>query len=1002
MNRKKKITIIAGAIIIIYSLIGFFAVPLILESILPDKLSEALNRPVSIKNIRFNPFALTAAVEGLDIKDKNTTDPFVSFDELFVNIQTSSLLKLGLVANEVRLARPDIHLARISENEFNFSDLIPEKKPETEKTEESEVPKKPFQFSISNISIVDGNISFQDDTVQKQHKISAINLALPNISNFEKYINTYSEPMISADFNHAGVSIDIQTKPFKKTRETVVNLSLSGIVIPYYFTYVPENMVGFAITGGSLNVDARVSFLQTDDQPEVTVEGTIGLSDLEILEKNGSRLFVLSGLQVDMAPSRPMEQQLTLASVKIQSPELSVSRNHDGIINLTTLGPKPPETTEATETAPAESETAAGSGEKNQDASEPKAPFQLDIEEFLLDTGRILFTDLAATPRTELADAKPVEMSIDDLVITLSRFSNAPDKIAEYDIHARINKEAGIAATGQLGITPLFVESDFSLADVKLAWGQPYLPENIRLVIADGKFVTSGHAAVRTTPEGELKTTITGKAAVDTFNSIDPAQKETFLSWATFSFDGIDVATNPLAINMDKILLKDFKNQFIVFNDGASNINKIFVKSEPAADADQKPPGTETPVNREKTAIVPIKIGEVLLDNFDFQFIDKKIEPHFSTHLNLSELRVTGLTSEDFKAADLKAEGKIDEYAPITMDGTINPLQEDLFLDVTCNLSNMELSPLSPYTGKYIGRTIAKGKLSTGIVYKIDKKKITANNRVLLDQFTLGQTVKSPDATNLPVGMAISLLKDRNGEINIDLPISGRTDDPDFGLGKPLLKALTNLIVKASTSPFDLVSSVVGGGEDLRYIEFEPATAAIDDAGGKKLDAIKKLMYERPALKMDISGYVDLKTDRTALTDMMLARKIKQRKLEKDSPKDIVLIDAVEVSPEEYQKFLKQIYTEEVLSDPVKKKALKPEEDPALTSEEMETLVRQQIIITDAEMRLLALERAQQVKQYLLNDKSIAADRLFLTEPKSLSPDKKDGYKAARVDLTVR
>ena len=336
------------------------------------------------------------------------------------------------------------------------------------------------------------------------------------------------------------------------------------------------------------------------------------------------------------------------------------------------------------------------------------------------------------------------------------------------------------------------------------------------------------------------------------------------------------------------------------------------------------------------------------------------------------------------------------------MEGSVNPLQEDLFLDLTCNLSNMELSPLSPYTGKYIGRAISKGKLSTGIVYKIDKKAITAHNRVLLDQFTLGQTVNSPDATNLPVGLAISLLKDRNGEINVDLPITGRTDDPDFGLGKPLLKALTNLLVKASTSPFDLVSSVVGGGEELRYIEFEPATAAIDDAGSKKLDAIKKLMYERPVLKMDISGYVDLEADKAGLTDLLLARKIKQRKLEKDSSKDIALIDAMGISPEEYQKVLKQVYTEEVLSDPVKKKALKPVKDPSLTNEEMEMLLRQQIIVTDAEMRLLALERAQLVKQYLLQDGSVTSDRLFLTEPKSLSPEKQGEFKSSRVDLNVR
>ncbi len=363
---------------------------------------------------------------------------------------------------------------------------------------------------------------------------------------------------------------------------------------------------------------------------------------------------------------------------------------------------------------------------------------------------------------------------------------------------------------------------------------------------------------------------------------------------------------------------------------------------------------------------------------------------------------MTGLTSEDFKAADLKAEGKIDEYAPIKIEGSINPLKKDLFLDVTYSLSNMELSPLSPYTGKYIGRAIEKGKLSTDVVYKIDKKVINAQNRVLLDQFTLGQDIDSPDAISLPVGLAIALLKDRNGQISVDLPVSGRTDDPDFGFGKPLLNALTNLLLKAATSPFDLVSSVVGGGEELRYIEFEAATALINDAGAEKLDAIKKLMYERPVLKLDIAGYVDRQADKAALTDRILARKIKTRNLKKNSAKDIASLDKMILSSEEYQKLLKQVYVEEILSDPEKKKSLKPVKDPNLPIEEMESLIRQEITVTDAEMHLLALERAQQVKAYLLQDKRVSAERLFLVEPDTLSPEKKGEFKAARVDLNVR
>ncbi len=995
MNRKKKIAIIIGAILIIYALIGFVAVPMILESMLPGKISEALNRPVSIKNIRLNPFALTVEIDGLDIKDKNATDPFASFDRLFVNIQTMSLFKLGLVVSEVRLEKPDFHLVRTAETGFNFSDLIPEKKPAKkaeEKTNEPEADKKPFRFSVSNIAIINGSISLQDDMVQGKHVLSSIHLTLPHISNFDQHIDMFAEPLLTGDFDNAKLSIDIDTKPFHGTIETNVEFSLSGISIPYYFAYVPKNMVGFKISNGHLDVDARVSYLQKNNQPEVTVQGTIGLSGLDIIEGDGSTVLKLPDLKIDVAPSRPLAHELTLASVKIESPELSVSRNADGIINLTTLGPKPAKISEPakdTEKTPTES---------TPDSTAPENPFILTINEFLLDAGKISYADFAAAKKS---DAGPVEMSVDDLVIKVSNFTNAPDKTAAYDIHARINKEANIAVSGKLGVTPILVDTDFSLSDLKLAWGQPYIPDNVQLLITGGQLAASGHAAVQPASDGKIQTNVTGKAAITGFDSLDSARKETFVAWNTFSLDGIDVSTHPLKINMDKILLKDFKNQFIIFNDKVSNIQKIFVKPE-SPDNKAKPSAPDTPENQAATPVIPVKIGEVILENGNLAFNDQSIEPHFSTRMNLTELRVTGLTSDDFKAADLEAKGNIDAYAPVKMKGKINPLTSDLFLDITYSLSNLELSPLSPYSGKYIGRMIEKGKLSSDVAYKIDKKAITAQNRILLDQFTLGKNVNSPDAVKLPLGVAIALLKDRNGQINIDLPISGRTDDPNFAIGKPLLNALQNLIVKAATSPFDLVSSIVGGGEELRYIEFAAATSTIDDTGTQKLDTVKKLMFERPVLKLDISGYVDMEADKAALKDLMLARKIKTRSLKKGSPQDIAVLDKMVLSLEEYQKLLKQAYDEEIMSDPEKNKTLKAVNDPSLTIEEMESIIRGQMTVTDDELRRLAMDRAQGVKNFLLQDGSVSADRLFLSEPDTLSPAKKAEFKAARVELNVR
>jgi len=273
---------------------------------------------------------------------------------------------------------------------------------------------------------------------------------------------------------------------------------------------------------------------------------------------------------------------------------------------------------------------------------------------------------------------------------------------------------------------------------------------------------------------------------------------------------------------------------------------------------------------------------------------------------------------------------------------------------------------------------------------------------VLLDQFTLGQKVASKDALNLPVGLAIALLKDRNGQININLPISGRTDDPDFKYGKPLLNALQNLIVKAATSPFDLVSSMVGGGEELRYIEMDPADTAITPAAAEKLLAIAKLMYERPGLKLDIAGYADPEADRSAMARRMLDRKLKRLYLKKDAPQDITQLDQAVIPPEDLVNTVKQAYAEALAADPEKQKTLKTPDDPSITLDEMETLLRSEMTVPDEELRLMAQERSRAIKNHLLAGGNVSPDRIFLTEPKSLAPEKKDKFSAARGELNVK
>jgi uncharacterized protein involved in outer membrane biogenesis len=988
MSRKQKLLTIFACLVAFYTLAGFIVIPMILESILPKKLAEALHRPVSVAKIRLNPYALSLTVTGFDIKDTNGSDPFVSFERLFVNIDGASLFRLKPAVEELSLEKPRISLSRLTSRKYNFSDLLPaekkEKKPETEKQP------LPVLFAVSNVRIMDGNVTFKDIPMNKTHVLSPINFSLPFISNEQSYIDTFATPILEGSINETGVSIKVETKPFKDTIETIVHLDLTGIPVPYYFAYAPNDL-GFKITDGSIDLQSELSYKRADKDAVFSVQGKATLAHLTILDRHDAPVLKVPNLKVAISPSHPLQRQLKIASVIIEQAELNVSRDTEGKLNLLSLGPPPApskENTPPAETAPA------------PDAA--KEPFKLQVDEINLGGCRISYTDRAASQPLPKKEVPPVQMILDNIVLTLNGFSLAPESRVSFNLKSRLNNEASITADGQATLSPLSVDSKFDLGDLSLQWIAPYIPENIRLSIADGRFSTSGNAAVKTNPDGKLTATVKGAASIDKFNAKDKDTSESFVSWDLFSLGNVDFSYNPLRIDIETIKLQKFTNHLAIEKDGALNAVKIFKAPEAPPDSKKETPKEKESASRQDK--VPVKIGKIELKDFGVAFADKKIEPNFSTRLNLSEANISGLTTEGFKAARVFAKGKIDDYAPIEIKGDINPLGDDLFLDMTLGLSNLELSPFSPYTGKYIGRAIEKGKLNVDISDRIETKNINGRLKLMLDQFTLGQKIDSPDALNLPVGLAVSLLKDRSGKIAVDVPVSGRTDDPQYKPGGLILQAIENIITKAATSPFDLVASVVAGGEELKFIDFEPGTDQPDEKNLKKIGAVATLMFERPGLMIDLSGFADADKDRQAIARMILDKKIKELKYADLSKKEkaATTVQDVSLTDDEYQDYLEEIYKADVLSNPEKGAGAKKPGDKTLTLDEIKTLIIGQMNIDDNQLRDLAARRTQQVKNEILKDGRVEASRLFLKETGTLASGADGNQSAGRVELSLK
>jgi uncharacterized protein involved in outer membrane biogenesis len=1186
--------ILIGLIIFffLFTLIGFFVLPPILKSILTKQLSENLHREVTIQQIKVNPYTLSITARGLLVKERSSPETFVSCDEIFLNFQSLSAIRLALIFSEIRFIKPYLNISRHQDLSYNFSDLIEKKEPEPPKKE----PSKPLRFSFNNIKIEDGSIDLFDEPKKIKHTVRELNFGIPFFSNIPYYIDTYVQPEFSAKINDTPYRLQGKTKPFADTLETSFDINISDLDIPYYLAYLPMKM-NFKVVTAYLDTQTRVSFVQSrDKKPSIHVEGDVVLKEIAINDLQNKPLFRLPQFLISIAPSEPLAKRIHLSKISIQSPELEIKRDEKAAFNIQSLLP------ENKETIPP-----AGKKEENS------LPLSLDVDEIFLTGGKIHFSDLstikpfkmnldpielrvdhfsngkdkntayALSMKTEskeniklegeffmdpqraegVIEVKPILLkkyspyyqdkilfnieegrlelsthykyakgqkepeitlsgmtlllsglqlkkegedgeflkipilSIKDTVMDLTkrelkvgsfstqngellvqRFNNGdinflkmtppPDpkelpkegkpeertrelekpwvfslkqmSVDNYTIHMEdqtpsepvtlvaqnlklkgenlstaknstgkfslsllLNGKATISLAGPVGIDPLTADLKTELKNFEIAPFQSYFTDKVKITVTDGAISTGGNLMLTTTDNKELKITYKGEASLNNFSSIDKLKGEDFLKWESLSFNDLNTGFNPLLIDIKGISLTDFYARAYVNQDGVVNLQDILKGEEAkAGDSSPTPPRQEAgpaPMG-EKESSKNIKVDTITLQGGKIDFSDKSLNTEFS--LSLSEIggRVSGLSSGEDTTADVELRAKLNDYAPLEITGKINPLRDDLFVDLKARIKDLDLSPATPYSGKYVGYTIEKGKLSFDLNYLIVKRKLDSQNNIFIDQFTFGDKVESPQATKLPVKLAVALLKDRKGEIKLDLPVTGSLDDPKFKIWGIILKILVNLISKAATSPFSLLGALIGGGEELSFVEFDYGGTTLSEPNLKKIETLVKALYDRPSIKMDIEGHVDVEKDAESLKQLFFNRKIKAQKLKEmvKQGQSAVPVDEVKIESPEYGKYLKMAYKEEKFPKP--KNVLGMAKD--IPAPEMEKLMLTYTQVQEGDLRILASQRSLKVKDILLKSGQVEPERVFILEPKSLSPEKKEKVKDSRVDFKLK
>jgi uncharacterized protein involved in outer membrane biogenesis len=750
---------------------------------------------------------------------------------------------------------------------------------------------------------------------------------------------------------------------------------------PYY-----REQVLLDIEEGLLDLEGRFAVAGTGDKTDVTLAGvTVGVESLRLRSRGAQEDFLsVPTLSVRNAALDLRKRQLVIGEIATQQGALQVKRAADGTVNL--LGLVPP---------------AAGGRVPDPAAAAPAAvapsptPWQAAVGSISLQQYRVRVRDEVP--------AEPVSITLDDIRLTTEGLSTEPGKIGSAALSLRVEKGGTLRAEGRVGIAPLTADLKVDVKAVSIRPFQPYFTDKVRVVVDDGSVSTAGRLSLAVADQTGLTAGYSGELLVASLATVDKENGEDVLRWEALSFGGIDVGHNPLRVHFSKVALSNYYARVIIQKDGRINLLQILKKDASPAPAAPVPVTASAAPPAAPVAPTPagpsdIVLQEVTLQGGKVEFTDRSVTPTYTATLTELGGRVSGLSSAESAMADVNLRGRYEDSAPLEIVGKMNPLRDNLYANLKILYRDMDLSGVSPYSGKYIGHTIQKGKLSLDLEYLIDGRRLTSTNKVFLDQLTLGDKVESQHATRLPVSLGIALLKDRNGEIHLDLPVTGSLDDPQFSVWGVIVKILGNLLAKAATSPMALLGAVFGGGDELRFAEFEYGTTALTAASGKKMEALTKAMRERPGVKLDIVAYVDAERDAEALRKAFFDRKLRAQKALDVSRRGSrpPSSEQVTIEPAEYERYLRAAYEFETFPKPRNAIGL----TRRLPRVEMEKLMFTHIQVSPDDLRALAGSRAQAVKSALVNAQ-VAPERIFIVE-RAAAPEAREGQRASRVEFAIK
>lgn len=937
---------IAAGLIVLYALAGFLWVPHLLRVNAESYASNELARGLALGDVAFNPFTFRLSVRKATLSEKSG-DAIASFESLVVNAELASIWQRAVVLKEVQLDAPDVNLIVERDGSINLTHLARAGSKVASASAEPETPLP--RIRIGRLSVSGGRVDFEDRTRPEPFTatLTPIHFALADFRTDLNHENAYEFAAKSSAGETLNWSGRFTAQPLGSDGQFAIGKLRAQTIDDYLQGQLPLRLADGTLSfTGAYRLSLHPTLSLDVGLPEIDIDN-FAMADRAAAESQP--VAVVPKIRVIGTQFAFGSRSVRVDKVEVEGAHVRVSREADGSLSVERLtkSDTPPASTDP---APAANQTPPAS-----------TPWNWAVGEIRVANATADLEDRAVSP--------VVQLNLAPIAITVAGLSSEPGAKVNVTADLGLSGNPLFKTAGEMQLEPLTAALALDLEAFDLSILQPYVAQATNLSLRSGRLSVKGDLSA-TAEEGAPPTMqFRGDVQVADLHTITGPANDDLIKWRHLALTGIDVSHNPDRLTIDRIVARQPYARVIIEQDRTLNVAAALKRdasdtAEPAPKAPAAPPSPPT----------PMRIKSVTITGGSALFADQSITPSFAAGILDLEGTITGLSSQPDSRAKVQLTGKVDRYAPVDITGEVNLLAAAKYSDVALNFRNMELTTFNPYSGKFAGYNISKGKLSTELRYKVENRQLDAQHHIVIDNLEFGDKTDSKDAAPIPMKLAVALLKDRQGVIDLQLPVGGSLDDPKFRLGPIIWKALLGLLTKVVTAPFAALGALFGGGEELANVDFQPGSAELAANQIEQLTKLSQALAERPQLRLDVPVTLIAEQDSKAIAATTLYARVPQLS---DAP------DEAAVRKRLAQ--LEALYKQTTKVAPEYPEETKTENgiDWNARTEWIEARLLEGMQPDQPALDALARQRAQAVQAAVLANTAVAPERLFITTDRS-------------------